>query len=237
MLTEATSAMEHMDFQPPSAYPDIEHPFWGGSVQIRTVSGSGIDIANKTKSRIESRDQMDANENGTMVGIECGIKIRTKSMFGTGIRNGAEVREIRAASTLMYLVETRFRIKSETAIKVRRCVLDLENSPVIMKSPSPYLRLRTNFNNAMVLPTVYSRASAFDNRALSRDEVAIERYCDRAELQIVWSVTVSVWMRIRRYRYHNCLKDEVSRPCPYGGKRCKHGIDTAVGGPILSSCG
>ncbi|GBP56040.1 hypothetical protein EVAR_97461_1 [Eumeta japonica] len=38
----------------------------------------------------KSRPDEDGIENGTMVGIECGIKIRTKSVFGNGIRNGAE---------------------------------------------------------------------------------------------------------------------------------------------------
>ncbi|GBO99978.1 hypothetical protein EVAR_74325_1 [Eumeta japonica] len=40
----------------------------------------------------ESRPDEDGMENGIMVGIECEIKIRTKSMFGIGIRNGADVR-------------------------------------------------------------------------------------------------------------------------------------------------
>ncbi|GBP24249.1 hypothetical protein EVAR_80102_1 [Eumeta japonica] len=40
----------------------------------------------------KSRPDEDGVENGTMVGIECGIKTRTKSMFGIGIRNGTEVR-------------------------------------------------------------------------------------------------------------------------------------------------
>ncbi|GBP87229.1 hypothetical protein EVAR_59125_1 [Eumeta japonica] len=38
----------------------------------------------------KSRPDEDGIKNGTMVGIECGNKIRTKSMFGIGIRNSAE---------------------------------------------------------------------------------------------------------------------------------------------------
>ncbi|GBP31303.1 hypothetical protein EVAR_31428_1 [Eumeta japonica] len=58
LRAEAASAMEHCTSKPLSAYPDIGHPLLRGiPVQIRTVSGSGIDITNKTKSRIESRDR------------------------------------------------------------------------------------------------------------------------------------------------------------------------------------
>ncbi|GBP69738.1 hypothetical protein EVAR_48765_1 [Eumeta japonica] len=59
-----------------------------------------------------------------MVGIECGIKIRAKSMFGIGIRNSAEVRnpEIRAGLLNPNLLSPRpgsELIKSEIAIKVK----------------------------------------------------------------------------------------------------------------------
>ncbi|GBP60130.1 hypothetical protein EVAR_41819_1 [Eumeta japonica] len=46
----------------------------------------------------KSRPDEDGIENETMVGIECGIKIRTESMFGIGIRDGAEVRNQSGAS-------------------------------------------------------------------------------------------------------------------------------------------
>ncbi|GBP67473.1 hypothetical protein EVAR_49367_1 [Eumeta japonica] len=63
--------------------------YW--ATPVRTVSGSGIDFANKTKSNRKSRPDEDGIENGITIGIECGIKIRTKSMFGIGIMNGAEL--------------------------------------------------------------------------------------------------------------------------------------------------
>ncbi|GBP77644.1 hypothetical protein EVAR_50540_1 [Eumeta japonica] len=60
----------------PFAYPDIGHPLLRGK-------------QDEEQDR-KWRPDEDGIQNGTMVGIECGIKIRTKSIFGIGIRNGAE---------------------------------------------------------------------------------------------------------------------------------------------------
>ncbi|GBP21989.1 hypothetical protein EVAR_18630_1 [Eumeta japonica] len=69
LWAEAASKMEHYTSKPPSAHPGIRHPLlWGSPVQIRTVSGSGIDIGNKMKKQNrKSRPDEDGIENGTMI--------------------------------------------------------------------------------------------------------------------------------------------------------------------------
>ncbi|GBP66082.1 hypothetical protein EVAR_37544_1 [Eumeta japonica] len=82
LLTEAASAIEHC------AFPNRRL-----RIQISDIHSRGDEEQNR-----KSRPDEDGIENGTMVGIECGIKIRTKSVIGIEIRNGAEVRNPSGAS-------------------------------------------------------------------------------------------------------------------------------------------
>ncbi|GBP46465.1 hypothetical protein EVAR_28044_1 [Eumeta japonica] len=65
--------------------------FGSSSVQIRTVSGSGIDIANKTKSRIESRDRM-RTEPWLESSVELKLEPRTCSESEQGTVPRSEIR-------------------------------------------------------------------------------------------------------------------------------------------------
>ncbi|GBP41377.1 hypothetical protein EVAR_84721_1 [Eumeta japonica] len=89
LRAEAASAIEHCVLsKPPSAYPDIGYPLLRG-----TVCGIGIGIANKTKSRIESRDRTRTEaRTGPWLESSVELKLEPRSVFGTGIRNGAGVR-------------------------------------------------------------------------------------------------------------------------------------------------
>ncbi|GBP90769.1 hypothetical protein EVAR_99482_1 [Eumeta japonica] len=68
LWAEAAQQWNTVHFKPPSAHSDYRHPPCGvkkdpritidtSPDQIRTVGGSGVDIANKTKSKIESRNR------------------------------------------------------------------------------------------------------------------------------------------------------------------------------------
>ncbi|GBP16967.1 hypothetical protein EVAR_101984_1 [Eumeta japonica] len=91
LRVEAASAMEHCSL-----------PNRCLRIQISDIHSCGgekriLEPLDEEQNR-KSRPDEDGIENRTMVGIECGTKIRTKSTFGTGIRKGAELRNQSGAS-------------------------------------------------------------------------------------------------------------------------------------------
>ncbi|GBP46862.1 hypothetical protein EVAR_78565_1 [Eumeta japonica] len=76
LRAEAASAIEHC------ALPNRRL-----RTQILDINSCGVDEEQNRKSRPDE----EGIENGTMVGIKCGIKIGTENMFEIAIRNSAEV--------------------------------------------------------------------------------------------------------------------------------------------------
>ncbi|GBP51559.1 hypothetical protein EVAR_34445_1 [Eumeta japonica] len=76
----------------------------------------------------KSRPDEDGIENGIMVGIECGIEIRTKRLFGIGIRNGARSK-IRAGLLNPNLLSPRpgseLKAKLRSKSKVRQIGIEI----------------------------------------------------------------------------------------------------------------
>ncbi|GBP77202.1 hypothetical protein EVAR_48335_1 [Eumeta japonica] len=122
LRAEAASAMEHWALPNGRLRIQISDIYSFGG----TESGSRIDVANKTKSRIESRHRMeDGIENGTMVGIECGIKIRIKSMFGIAIRNGVQHRRVNQYFGFSFTVASEYGLL-RCAGKIMHSVFDVQ---------------------------------------------------------------------------------------------------------------
>ncbi|GBP17431.1 hypothetical protein EVAR_8788_1 [Eumeta japonica] len=114
LLTEAASAIEHC------ALPNRRL-----RIQISDIHSCGdakkffyckLDEEQNRKSRPDE----DGIENGTMVGIECGIKIRTKSVFGIGIKNGAETdRDVMYAAVAIRAMSLDWHVRHYPGVKNR----------------------------------------------------------------------------------------------------------------------
>ncbi|GBP65840.1 hypothetical protein EVAR_85108_1 [Eumeta japonica] len=82
--------LPYRNFTPrPTTTSNVEcSKWWCSPVQISTVSGSGIDIASKTKSRIEIRDRM-RTESRTQPWLESSVELKleprgwSESEYGT----------------------------------------------------------------------------------------------------------------------------------------------------------
>ncbi|GBP38561.1 hypothetical protein EVAR_96163_1 [Eumeta japonica] len=81
LRAEAVSAVKHCNSKPPSPYSDIGHPLLWGVINAKKKF---LYCKQDEEQNRKSRPGEDGIENGTMV------LIRTKSVFGIGIRNGAE---------------------------------------------------------------------------------------------------------------------------------------------------